>query len=57
MWQVEQTKLLKLPHVYLGYWIGQSPKMAYKNQFGPHQVLIDGRWQTPPADQAVDVPL
>jgi arginine-tRNA-protein transferase len=45
MWQIEQTKLLKLPHVYLGYWIEHSPKMAYKAQFRPHQLLIDGRWQ------------
>jgi arginine-tRNA-protein transferase len=48
MWQVEQTRLLKLPHVYLGYWIGESPKMAYKNQFRPYQILVDGRWQAPP---------
>ena len=44
LWQIEQTKLLKLPHVYLGYWIGASDKMAYKAQFRPHQQLIDGRW-------------
>ena len=47
MWQIEQTKLLKLPHVYLGYWIAQSGKMAYKAQFRPHQLLINGQWQTP----------
>jgi arginine-tRNA-protein transferase len=45
MWQIEQTRQLKLPHVYLGYWIEHSPKMAYKSQFRPHQVLLDGHWQ------------
>jgi len=44
LWQIEQTKLLKLPHVYLGYWIGASDKMAYKAQFKPNQQLIDGKW-------------
>lgn len=44
LWQIEQTQLLKLPHVYLGYWIKDSAKMAYKADFTPHQQLIEGQW-------------
>lgn len=45
LWQVDWCRKLGLPHLYLGYWIAQSRKMAYKIQFQPMQGLIDGRWQ------------
>jgi arginyl-tRNA--protein-N-Asp/Glu arginylyltransferase len=44
MWQIEQVRQLKLPHLYLGYWIAESDKMAYKAGFGPYQLLRDGQW-------------
>ena len=45
LWQVQQARDLKLSHVYLGYWIEESPKMAYKAGFKPHQVLKNGVWE------------
>ncbi len=50
LWQIEQCTRSGLPYLYLGYWIAQSRKMAYKIKFQPMQGLIDGRWQSSPAD-------
>jgi arginyl-tRNA--protein-N-Asp/Glu arginylyltransferase len=45
LWLVEWCRSLGLPYVYLGYWIAQSPKMAYKKNFLPQQGLINGEWK------------
>ena len=33
------------PHVYLGYWVPGSRKMAYKTNFPPLEACINGTWQ------------
>jgi len=42
---IEEAKRRGLPHVYLGYWIAESRKMAYKIRFQPMEGLIEGRWR------------
>ena len=44
LWQIEQARQLEMPYVYLGYWIKESPKMAYKTNFQPLEALRQGEW-------------
>ncbi|MBS1198860.1 MAG: Arginine-tRNA-protein transferase, N-terminal:Arginine-tRNA-protein transferase, C-terminal [Proteobacteria bacterium] len=45
LWQAATCQQLGLPYLYLGYWIAQSPKMAYKARFQPLEIFNGDRWQ------------
>ena len=55
LWQIAQCTVNNLPYLYLGYWIRDCHKMAYKAGFRPIEGLIDGQWQSfDPADREID---
>ena len=43
--QIRHARELGLPYLYLGYWIADSPKMAYKTNFRPIELWRGGRWE------------
>lgn len=43
--QIEWAQRSGRRWLYLGFHIAGHPKMHYKSQFRPHEVLIDGQWQ------------
>ncbi|MFZ4536157.1 arginyltransferase [Propionivibrio sp.] len=45
LWQIAQCAANDLPYLYLGYWIRDSHKMAYKTRFRPIEGLIDDEWR------------
>jgi leucyl-tRNA---protein transferase len=42
---IERARRLGLPHVYLGYWVEGSQKMAYKGRFLPQERLGLNGWE------------
>lgn len=45
LWQVERCRSEALPYVYLGYWIRNCRKMAYKADYQPLELLVNNQWQ------------
>lgn len=48
LWHIMRARELGLPYVYLGYWIQDSRKMAYKVFYHPIEVLRPAGWQDLP---------
>lgn len=46
LWLVEEARRQKLPFVYLGYWIAESRKMAYKARYRPLEAFGPDGWYT-----------
>lgn len=44
LWLIEEAKRLELDYLYLGYWIKQCPKMSYKLDYRPVELLVNGTW-------------
>jgi arginine-tRNA-protein transferase len=45
LWLIGRAKQLGLPYAYLGYWIGGSQKMAYKDKFRPLEYYAGESWK------------
>jgi arginine-tRNA-protein transferase len=43
--QIRLAQEIGVPYVYLGYWIADCNKMAYKRRFRPLEGFRAGRWQ------------
>ena len=42
--QIDYVKRLGLPYLYLGFWVPNAEKMAYKSHFFPNELLINQHW-------------
>ena len=43
--QIQYCQNRGLEHLYLGYYVADSPHMHYKARFAPQERLIDGQWK------------
>ncbi|AZN36646.1 arginyltransferase [Iodobacter ciconiae] len=50
LWQISLAAEMQLSYVYLGYWIDQCRKMAYKARYRPIEGLFNGCWQSLPIE-------
>jgi arginine-tRNA-protein transferase len=45
LWLIDECRRRGAPHLYLGYYVRDSPKMSYKAGYRPYEILeAGGRW-------------
>lgn len=54
--QLSMARQLGLPYLYLGYWVRDCEKMAYKADYRPMQIFSQGRWRQFGQGEPVRVP-
>ncbi len=55
LWQIDETRRLGLPWLYLGYWIPGCQKMQYKQDYRPIQVYSEGLWKEFSAEEDITI--
>jgi arginine-tRNA-protein transferase len=48
LWQIAQAQTGRREFLYLGYWLKECQKMAYKSNYQPLQIWRDGQWLKQP---------
>jgi arginine-tRNA-protein transferase len=46
LWQIQEATRRNLEYLYLGYFIKECKKMAYKNQYSPFEARINNQWHS-----------
>ena len=46
LWQIEKAREMGLTYLYLGYWVRDCQKMAYKSDYRPLELYVNNRWTT-----------
>jgi len=57
LYEIEYARFLDIRWLYLGYWVENSPKMNYKADFQPTQILRNSRWIPFKAQQRENSPV
>ena len=50
LWLIARASSLRLPYVYLGFWVAECDKMSYKARFQPLEAYSPDGWQRLDAD-------